>query len=59
MLDLTLCRPPRLIKAELKSEAGEMTPEQQEWYDLLKQVPVIETYLWRPSDYDAIVEILR
>src|SRR5436190_21301303 len=56
--DLVLVRPPRLIFAELKSETGELRPNQTEWLDVLRLLPSAETYLWRPKDWDALVEIL-
>ncbi len=57
--DLTCVRPPRLIFAELKAEKGRLTGAQDEWLGDLGLVPGIEVYLWRPSDLDRIVEILR
>ncbi len=42
-LDYLALRPPRIVVAELKSEDGEMTPEQQEWFDLWKQCQRIIT----------------
>jgi hypothetical protein len=56
--DLVLVRPPRIIFAELKSEAGELRLRQAEWLDVLRLLPTAETYLWRPSDWDELVEIL-
>ena len=56
--DLTMCRPPRLIYAELKGEKGKVTPAQQEWLDTLRQVPGIEVYLWRPADLETAYNIL-
>jgi hypothetical protein len=56
--DLVLVRPPRLIFAELKSESGKLRPRQTEWLDVLRLLPQAETYLWRPSDWDALVEVL-
>jgi hypothetical protein len=56
--DLVLVRPPRLIFAELKSERGEVRPNQTEWLDVLRLLPAAETYLWRPSNWDELVEIL-
>jgi len=57
--DLILCRPPRLVAAELKSARGRLRPEQAAWLALLEQLEVVETYLWRPADWDLIVEVLR
>lgn len=72
--DLVLVRPPRCIFAELKSEVGQLTPEQREWLDSLAQCAdgwigsdtrqpegrsPIEVYLWRPSHIEGIAEILR
>jgi hypothetical protein len=65
--DLVLVRPPRLIFAELKSEIGKTTPEQDQWLEDLRTVrheqrlsdEAIEVYLWRPTDIERIAEILR
>ena len=55
--DLVLVREGRVIFAELKTERGKMTLAQQDWLQALRQTPV-ETYLWRPSDWDRIMKIL-
>ena len=55
--DLALCRPPRLVLAELKSERGPTSPDQDRWLELLRRCPV-EVYLWRPSDRDLITIVL-
>lgn len=57
--DECLVRDGRLIYAELKSERGKVTPDQQAWLDDLQAVPGVEIYCWRPSQMDAIAEILR
>ena len=57
--DLALCRPPRLLLVELKTERGKITPQQQEWLDDLARCPGVESFVWRPQDFEAIVEILR
>lgn len=49
--DLVLVRGPRLIFAELKTEKGRMTAEQEHWRDLLQAVTAVEAYLWRPADW--------
>lgn len=59
MPDLILCRPPRIIFAELKTEKGHPSPHQQEWLDLLDECGGnIECYVWRPADIESIAEIL-
>jgi hypothetical protein len=57
--DLALCRPPRLVFAELKREAGHPSVDQKRWLALLRGCPGVETYLWRPSDIDMIASVLR
>jgi hypothetical protein len=56
--DLCLARAPRLVFAELKSDSGKLRPNQSEWLDVLRLLPQVEVYLWRPADWDALVEIL-
>lgn len=56
--DCVLVRPPRLIFAELKTESGEVSPDQQKWLDILPRCPSTEVYLWRPSDLEEIKEVL-
>jgi hypothetical protein len=57
--DLCLCRPPRLIFAELKSDKGQLSSEQMNWIHQLERVPGISVFVWRPSDWDAIVAALQ
>ena len=57
--DLRMCRPPRYIAAELKTERGKLTPFQEQALELLRQCPGIEVFLWRPSQLDEIAEVLR
>ena len=56
--DLTLCRPPRLVVVELKSQAGRTSSAQDSWLEAL-DASGIETYLWRPSQLSEIEEALR
>jgi hypothetical protein len=55
--DECLVKPPRLVFAELKSDAGKATPAQQEWLDDLATCGV-EVYLWRPTMIDEIASLL-
>lgn len=59
--DLVICRPPRLIYAELKIEdpkRGTVTLEQRAWLNGLEACGQI-VYVWRPSDWASVVEVLR
>ncbi len=58
MPDLVLCRPPRLIIAELKSDKGTPTEAQQLWLDTLAQVPGVEVHLWRPANLEEAYKTL-
>jgi hypothetical protein len=57
-LDVVMVRGERLIFAELKTNKGMLTPYQQEWLDALKETKA-EVYIWRPSDFNKIIEIMR
>lgn len=57
--DLALVRPPRLVLAELKSEKGKVSEAQSRWLDLLADCDGVEVHVWRPSDFDALTEVLR
>lgn len=57
--DLTLCRPPRLILAEIKSTTGTLTPAQSDWLAALMSCNSVESYLWRPADWDDVQTLLR
>lgn len=57
--DIVLCRPPRLILAELKSDRGTLTADQERWQELLRACPGVEVAVWRPVDLQAIAELLR
>jgi hypothetical protein len=57
--DEVLLRPPRLVFAELKSERGKLSAEQEAWLADLRKLPGVEVYQWRPEDMDEIAEVLR
>lgn len=55
--DLVLVRE-RVIFIELKSEKGKVSDSQWAWKDAL-QSAMAEFYIWRPSEWDEIVECLK
>ena len=48
----------RVIFAEIKTEKGRPSLEQRAWLALLLDTGKVEVYIWRPSDFDQIVEVL-
>ena len=57
--DLRLCRPPRYLTVELKTDKGVLSPRQKIAKELLEQCyPGVEYYLWRPRDMDDVHRIL-
>lgn len=57
--DLVLTKPGRLLFAELKSQRGSVSADQERWLALLRHsVPGVEVYLWYPNDWDTIVRVL-
>jgi len=56
--DCCLAKPGRLVFIELKSEKGKVSDKQQEWLDTLEAAGA-EAYVFRPSQFDELVEILR
>jgi len=56
--DLVLLRPPELIVAELKTNRGKVTREQAVWIDSFSACG-IESYVWRPAQFDQISARLR
>ena len=55
--DLVLVKPPRVLFRELKAQKGRVAPEQQAWLDCL-QASGADARVWRPSDWDEIVQTL-
>ena len=56
--DLTMVRDGRLLFVELKSETGRVATSQREWLSELSAVPGLEVYLWRPSDWAKVQQVL-
>ena len=56
--DCVLARGNRLIFAELKSDKGKLSPEQDMWLKLLSESKA-EVYVWKPSDRETIEGILE
>jgi len=55
--DLVLVRGDRLIFAELKREKGRLTESQRIWLEALGATDA-ESYIWRPSDWERVEEVL-
>ena len=56
--DLVLIRPPRIVIAELKTETGRLADAQRKTIALLLGCSGVETFLWRPGDWESIEEVL-
>lgn len=60
--DLVLVRArhpkPRVAFVELKAERGRLTLAQRTWLAELEEAGA-ETHVWRPSDMDEIIRVLR
>lgn len=57
--DLALCRPPRLILAELKTERGRLSKTQQGWLDDLARCDRLEVFTWRPHERPEVHAVLE
>ena len=57
--DLILVRMPRVIFAEIKTKYGKLSDDQNNWILRLVGCPGVETYIWRPDDWEEITRILR
>lgn len=55
--DLVAFRGTCVLAAELKSERGRTTPQQERWLALFREAG-IQTFVWRPADWPQIVEKL-
>ena len=58
LLDYIATKGSRLLIFELKSERGNLTPEQLSWWNVLILTKA-EVYTWRPSDRESIEGILK
>lgn len=56
--DWAMVRGPVLLIAELKSMKGRVRPAQKVWLAALAGVPGVVVKLWRPADWNTIVETL-
>ena len=56
--DLVMIRDRRILFCELKSERGRVREEQQDWLQALNRAGA-EWYVWRPRNWDEVVEVLR
>jgi len=52
-------RQARLLFVELKLDGKQPTATQREWLELLGAVHGVGVFLWRPSDWATIMEVLR
>ena len=59
--DLCMVRGKRLIFAELKSEKGITSNDQDEWINRLVASDVVEVYVWRPQHWMSgrVDEVLK
>lgn len=55
--DLVLVKGEQVIFAELKSETGKVSPEQEAWLEALTLAGQ-KVYTWRPRHWDHIVRVL-
>lgn len=56
--DLRMCRPPRYLTVELKTDRGTLSIDQKRARALIKACPPVEYYLWRPRDIDEVHRVL-
>jgi hypothetical protein len=49
----------RMVIAEFKTQKGTTSPAQDLWLPRLEQVPCVEVFVWRPSDWAQIKTVLH
>lgn len=47
----------RMIVAELKTEKGRLSGAQKDWMDKFARMPGAEVFVWRPSQFDEVLEV--
>jgi VRR-NUC domain-containing protein len=57
--DLVMLRGARCIVAELKTETGQVKPDQKRWLEAFHLIPLVEVYVWRPSDWKKVEDVLH
>jgi hypothetical protein len=58
--DLVMVRGDRLVFAELKSNTGTVRPEHKVWLDALAELRYpVEVHIWRPREFDCVLEVLE
>ncbi|MCK9569908.1 VRR-NUC domain-containing protein [Candidatus Pacearchaeota archaeon] len=55
--DLVMLKPSRMVVAEIKSDKGKLSEAQEEWLNQW-ELAGAEVYVWRPKDWDKIIEVL-
>jgi hypothetical protein len=56
--DLFMVKEGRALAIEGKTEKGRVTPDQQEWIELLATVPGITSGVYRPRDMDELERLI-
>ena len=56
--DLVIVGHGRCIFAELKTERGRLSEAQKEWLASLEECAGVESFVWKPSDWDEIHAVL-
>lgn len=56
--DLCMIRGTRLVFAELKTDKGKVSEDQEYWLNALRALHDVEVYVWRPADLEAAYRVL-